>query len=90
MPSPSTKGISLLEAKLTQGEDEVMLALRSGRAIRFNEKTVRPMGRNAAGVRGITLANAKDEVIGMVCLPKERKMRHTGRFRKRIWKTIGY
>jgi DNA gyrase subunit A len=42
------------------------MALRSGRAIRFNESTVRPMGRTATGVRGITLANAKDEVIGMI------------------------
>jgi len=67
------EGDTLLQAKLTQGEDEVVLALRSGRAIRFNEKTVRPMGRNASGVRGITLANAKDEVVGMVCLTKEKK-----------------
>jgi DNA gyrase subunit A len=67
------EGDTLLQAKLTQGEDEVVLALMSGRAIRFNEKTVRPMGRNASGVRGITLANVKDEVVGMVCLTKERK-----------------
>jgi DNA gyrase subunit A len=65
-------GDQLLEARLTHGEDEVMLALRSGRAIRFNEKTVRPMGRNASGVRGIRLTSAKDEVIGMVCIPKEK------------------
>jgi DNA gyrase subunit A len=44
------------------------MALKSGRAIRFNEKTVRPMGRNASGVRGITLASAKDEVVGMICM----------------------
>lgn len=68
------EGDQLLEAKLTHGEDEVVMALKSGRAIRFNEKTVRPMGRNAAGVRGIRLSNAEDEVVGMICLPKEKKM----------------
>lgn len=67
------EGDQLLEAKLTQGEDEVMLALKSGRAIRFNEKTVRPMGRNAAGVRGIRLASASDEVIGMICIPQDKQ-----------------
>ncbi|TXB65827.1 DNA gyrase subunit A [Vicingus serpentipes] len=59
----------LLEAKLTSGEDEIMMALRSGRAIRFNESKVRPMGRNASGVRGVTLANDKDEVVGMITVP---------------------
>ncbi|MBN3033960.1 MAG: DNA gyrase subunit A [Bacteroidales bacterium] len=58
----------LLEASLTDGQNEIVMALRSGRAIRFNERTVRPMGRNATGVRGITLASPKDEVIGMICL----------------------
>jgi DNA gyrase subunit A len=58
----------LLEARLTNGESEIMLAVKSGKAIRFNESKVRPMGRTAAGVRGIRLANEKDEVIGMVCL----------------------
>ncbi|MBE0640670.1 MAG: DNA gyrase subunit A, partial [Bacteroidales bacterium] len=58
----------LLEARLTNGENHIMMALRSGRAIRFPENTVRPMGRNASGVRGITLGSAKDEVIGMICL----------------------
>jgi len=63
------EGDQLLEARLTSGESEVMMALRSGRAIRFSERNVRPMGRNAAGVRGITLADQKkDEVIGMVCI----------------------
>jgi DNA gyrase subunit A len=65
------EGDQLLEARLTNGDNEVMLALRSGRAIRFNEKAVRPMGRNAAGVRGITLAKPDDEVIGMVCIPRD-------------------
>jgi DNA gyrase subunit A len=63
------EGDRLLEARLTNGENEVLLALKSGRAIRFNESTVRPMGRNAAGVRGITLQHPKkDEVIGMICV----------------------
>jgi DNA gyrase subunit A len=62
------EGDQLLEAKLTNGKSDIMMALRSGRAIRFPESKVRPMGRNAAGVRGITLAHDKDEVIGMVCV----------------------
>jgi DNA gyrase subunit A len=61
----------LLAAKLTTGTNEVMLALRSGRAIRFNESKVRPMGRNAAGVKGITLGKGDDEVIGMICVENE-------------------
>ncbi|MDH7912559.1 DNA gyrase subunit A [Winogradskyella sp. SYSU M77433] len=74
---PRTNGINaitireddeLLEAKLTTGESQVMLALRSGKAIRFEEAKTRPMGRNASGVRGITLANDNDEVIGMVAV----------------------
>jgi len=60
----------LLEAKMTNGENEVLLANRFGRAIRFNESKVRPMGRNATGVRGMTLNGADDEVIGMICLEK--------------------
>jgi DNA gyrase subunit A len=62
------EGDQLLEARLTDGSSEILLALRSGRAIRFNEKTVRPMGRNATGVRGVTLGSEKDEVVGMVCV----------------------
>lgn len=58
----------LLEAKLTNGENEIMLALNSGKAVRFNEKNVRPMGRNASGVKGITLANDDDFVVGMICI----------------------
>ena len=60
------EGDELLEAKLTTGDSQVMLAVKSGKAIRFEEGKTRPMGRNASGVRGITLANAQDEVIGMV------------------------
>ena len=62
------EGDQLLEACMTTGESEIVMALRSGRAIRFNESTVRPMGRTATGVRGITLANAKDEVVGMISI----------------------
>ncbi|MCD4729567.1 MAG: DNA gyrase subunit A [Bacteroidales bacterium] len=61
------EGDNLLEARLTNGENEIILALKSGRAIRFNEQRVRPMGRNASGVRGIRLNNDKDEVVGMIC-----------------------
>jgi DNA gyrase subunit A len=58
----------LLEAKLTNGSNEIVLATTMGRAIRFNEEKVRAMGRNAAGVRGVTLANDQDEVVGMICV----------------------
>ena len=61
------EGEILLEARLTNGNCHILMALRSGRACRFPEKTVRPMGRNASGVRGITLAGPDDEVIGMLC-----------------------
>ena len=56
----------LLEAKLTNGNSQILLAVKSGKAIRFEESKTRPMGRGASGVRGITLANARDEVVGMV------------------------
>lgn len=62
------EGDSLLEATLTTGSSEIVMALRSGRAIRFNESTVRPMGRTATGVRGITLENDQDEVVGMIAI----------------------
>ena len=74
---PRTNGINaitikeedeLLEAKLTTGESQVMLALKSGKAIRFEEAKTRPMGRGASGVRGITLAHEADEVIGMIAV----------------------
>jgi DNA gyrase subunit A len=58
----------LLEAKLTNGTNEIVLATSSGRAIRFNEATVRPMGRNASGVRGVSLAGDHDQVVGMICV----------------------
>lgn len=60
------EGDQLLEACMTNGSSEIVMALRSGRAIRFNESTVRPMGRTATGVRGVTLASEKDEVVGMI------------------------
>lgn len=62
------EGDQLIEAKLTNGGNEILLANRNGRAIRFNEKKVRPMGRNAAGVIGIRLDDDKDRVVGMVCV----------------------
>ena len=62
------EGDQLLEASLTTGNSEIVMALRSGRAIRFNESTVRPMGRTATGVRGVTLAHDKDEVVGMIAI----------------------
>ena len=58
----------LLEAKLTTGDSQVMLAVKSGKAIRFEEEKTRPMGRNASGVRGITLGGKNDEVIGMIAV----------------------
>lgn len=60
------EGDELLEAKLTSGNDEILIAAKNGKCIRFNESTVRPMGRGAAGVKAITLADDKDEVVGMV------------------------
>ncbi|WP_370479595.1 DNA gyrase subunit A [Tamlana flava] len=82
---PRTNGINaitikdndeLLEAKLTTGNSQVMLALKSGKAIRFEEAKTRPMGRSASGVRGITLGHDNDEVIGMVTIenPQEESV----------------
>ena len=62
------EGDQLLEAKLTDGNSEIFLANKGGRAIRFPESKVRDMGRSAAGVKGMTLDDEKDEVIGMVCI----------------------
>jgi DNA gyrase subunit A len=67
------EGDELIEARLTNGTNEILLAVKSGRAIRFNESTVRPMGRNAAGVRGVSLDDQHDEVIGMVCIQDAAK-----------------
>ncbi|WP_435625253.1 DNA gyrase subunit A [Flagellimonas sp.] len=60
------EGDELLEAKLTTGTSQILLGLKSGKAIRFEESKTRPMGRNASGVRGITLASDTDEVVGMI------------------------
>ena len=62
------EGDELLEARLTNGSNEMILALKSGKAIRFNESKVRPMGRNASGVKAITRGSDKDAVIGMICI----------------------
>ncbi|NNC83285.1 MAG: DNA gyrase subunit A [Flavobacteriales bacterium] len=67
------EGDELLEAKLTNGQNEVLLATTAGRAIRFNEKDVRSMGRTASGVRGISLSGPKDEVVGMICVDDPNK-----------------
>ncbi len=67
------EGDKLLEARLTNGNSEVMIAVRSGKAIRFNESIVRAIGRTASGVRGIRLGHENDEVIGMVCVQDENE-----------------
>lgn len=66
------EGDELLSAKLTNGNCEVIMAKKSGKAIRFNEKLVRPMGRNASGVKGVTLESENDEVIGMLTIDVEK------------------
>lgn len=68
-------GDQLLEAKMTDGNSEIMMAVKSGRAIRFPEEKVRPTGRGAIGVGGIEVDDEKDEVVGMVCVNKEDKTR---------------
>tara|TARA_B110000444_G_scaffold57928_1_gene53956 strand:- start:2716 stop:5334 length:2619 start_codon:yes stop_codon:yes gene_type:complete len=62
------EGDQLLEAKMTTGRSHIMMAVKSGKAIHFEEEKVRSMGRTASGVRGIRLANDKDEVVGMICI----------------------
>jgi DNA gyrase subunit A len=61
-------GDELLQARLTNGNSEILLAMKEGKAIRFHESTVRAVGRTAQGVKGVTLGSDKDEVIGMVCV----------------------
>lgn len=77
---PRTNGINainvreddeLLEAKLTNGSCDVIIAKRSGKAIRFNESLVRDMGRTSTGVKGVKLESAKDEVVGMIIIPQD-------------------
>lgn len=65
------EGDQLLEARMTNGNSEIMMAVKSGRAIRFPEEKVRPTGRGAIGVAGIEVEDANDEVIGMICVNKE-------------------
>jgi len=68
------EGDELLEARMTNGQHHIMLAVKSGRAIRFPEASVRPMGRTASGVRGIRLASEKtDIVIGMITVENKEK-----------------
>ena len=66
------EGDQLIEAKLTSGDSEVLLAAKEGKAIRFNDMAVRPIGRTGAGVKGITI-DGDDEVVGMICVEKDRK-----------------
>ncbi len=69
------EGDQLLEAKLTNGENDILMGIRSGRAIRFPETKVRPMGRSAAGVRGVSIDTETNAVIGMVCVnPEDEKV----------------
>jgi DNA gyrase subunit A len=65
------EGDQLLEAKMTDGNSEIMMAVKSGRAIRFPEAKVRPTGRGAIGVGGIEVDDEKDEVVGMICVNKD-------------------
>ena len=65
------EGDRLLDAALTNGKNHIIIAKRGGKAVHFNESDVRPMGRTAAGVRGVTLEGANDKVIGMVCITSE-------------------
>lgn len=63
----------LLEARMTNGSNHIMMAVRSGKAVRFDDSSVRPIGRTASGVRGITLGHDNDEVVGMVCVENENE-----------------
>ncbi len=67
------EGDQLLEARLTTGSMEILMAVRSGKAIRFPEEKVRPMGRNASGVRAMALDTDNDEVVGMVCTDSDQE-----------------
>jgi DNA gyrase subunit A len=67
------EGDTLLEAKLTTGNDDILMAVKSGKAIRFNENAVRSMGRNASGVRGVNMTDENDEVVGMVTIPADQE-----------------
>ncbi|MGN6491618.1 MAG: DNA gyrase subunit A [Agriterribacter sp.] len=69
------EGDQLLEARMTDGNSEIMMAVKSGRAIRFPEDKVRPTGRGAIGVGGIAVDDEQDEVVGMICVKKDDKSR---------------
>src|SRR4029453_10696741 len=69
------EGDELLEAKMTDGRSEIMMAVKSGRAIRFSESKVRPTGRGAIGVAGIEVENDQDEGVGLICVKKEESGR---------------
>ncbi len=69
-PLQLRKMTNYYEAKLTTGNSQVLLAVKSGKMVRFEEEKTRPMGRTASGVRGITLADDKDELIGMISIDK--------------------
>jgi DNA gyrase subunit A len=63
----------LIEARLTNGDNEIMLAVKSGKSIRFHEKHARAIGRTASGVRGISLADENDELVGMICVASDEE-----------------
>jgi len=65
------EGDRLLNAALTNGKNDIIIAKSEGKAVRFNESDVRPMGRTASGVRGVTLESAEDRVVGMICIARE-------------------
>jgi DNA gyrase subunit A len=67
------EGDQLLEARMTSGNHEILMAVRSGKAIRFHESTVRAVGRTASGVRGISLSGKNDEVVGMICVEQQNE-----------------
>src|SRR5699024_5524016 len=67
------EGDHLFAAKLTNGDSFVMMGVKSGRAIRFHEDKVRPTGRGAIGVRGIEVESKEDEVVGMICVEREKE-----------------
>jgi len=71
------EGDELLEAKMTDGKSEIMMAVKSGRAIRFSETKVRPTGRGAIGVAGIEVDDVTDEVVGMICINPELEASRT-------------
>ena len=79
------EGDELVQVSLTTGKSEMVIATKAGKAIRFNEETVRAVGRNAAGVRGVTLENEADEIVGMITVnPEKQSGNHHGIIRKGI------